>query len=73
MKIGATKQAALEQQWYYKPSANELFVSFFVFVFVFVFLLSGYPHMHLHVYIQSNENTSITQTKEIIVVMEVRE
>jgi hypothetical protein len=69
MKIGATKQAALEQQWYYKPSANELFVSFFVFVF----LLSGYPHMHLHVYIQSNENTSITQTKEIIVVMEVRE
>jgi hypothetical protein len=67
MKIGATKQAALEQQWYYKPSANELFVSFFVF------LLSGYPHMHLHVYIQSNENTSITQTKEIIVVMEVRE
>jgi len=71
MKIGATKQAALEQQWYYKPSANELFVSFFVFVFVF--LLSGYPHMHLHVYIQSNENTSITQTKEIIVVMEVRE
>lgn len=63
VKIGATKHAALEQQWYYKPSANELFVLF----------LSGYPHMHLHVYIQSNENTSITQTKEIIVIKEVKE